>query len=123
MSAFTQALLTPTGATREGRAVYRVVNGFTFDIGYLGSGLAVTVPAGFESDGPSAPSWALRVVDVGAFIRSAIVHDMLRQDLRFTKLDGDAIFLTAMQAEGVTPWQRELIFLAVRLNNSRARAN
>ena len=123
MSAFTQALLTPTGATREGRAVYRVVNGFTFDIGFLGSGLAVTVPAGFESDGPSVPSWALRIVDVGAFIRSAIVHDMLRQDLRFTKLDGDAIFLTAMQAEGVTPWQRELIFLAVRLNNSRARAS
>jgi hypothetical protein len=123
MSEFTRALLEPTGETRGGRAVYRVAEGFTFDIGYLGSGLAVTVPAGFETDGPSVPAWALWIVDVGAFIKSACVHDMLRQDLRFSKLEGDAIFLTAMAAEGVEPWQRELIFLAVRLNNSRARAS
>lgn len=122
MSSFTDALLAPTGQTRNGRAVYRVAQAFRYDIGYLGSGLSVTVPAGFETDGPSVPWWAVKIVDVGAFVRSACVHDRLREDLRFTKLDGDAVFLTAMEAEGVKPWQRELIFLAVRLNGSRNRA-
>ena len=122
MSSFTDAILSPTAATRGGRAVFRVVEPFRYDVGYLGSGLSVTVPAGFETDGPSVPWWAVKIVDVGAFVRSACVHDRLREDLRFTKLDGDAVFLTAMQAEGVKPWQRELIFLAVRLNRSRDRA-
>ncbi|TPG14370.1 DUF1353 domain-containing protein [Sphingomonas oligophenolica] len=122
MSGFTRALLEPTGQTREGRAIYRVAESFAFEIGYKGSGLAITVPAGFETDGPSVPWWALKLIDVGAMIRSAAVHDRLREDLRFSKLEGDAIFLTAMAAEDVTPWQRELVFEAVRLNETRARA-
>ena len=122
MSSFTRALLEPTAATRAGRAVFRVAEPFTFEIGRLGSGFAITVPAGFESDLASVPWWALRLVDVGALARSAVLHDFLRERLAFSKIEGDAIFLTAMAAESVTPWQRELILLAVRLNQSRTRA-
>ncbi len=122
MSGFTRAIFEPTGRTRDGRPVWRAAAAFQFDIGYLGSGLSIEVPAGFQTDGPSIPAFALRVVDAGAMIRSAAVHDRLREDLRFTKLEGDAIFLTAMAAEGVEPWQRELVFAAVRLDRSRARA-
>lgn len=122
MSIFTRALLEATGSTREGRAVFRVVEPFAFEVGRLGSGFAITVPAGFESDLASIPAWALRLVDAGALARSAVLHDFLRERLSFTKLEGDAIFLTAMAAERVKPWQRELVFAAVRLNRSRARA-
>ena len=122
MSSFTRALLEPTGETREGRAVFRVAEPFTFEIGRLGSGLAITVPAGFESDLASVPAWALRLIDAGALARAALLHDYLRERLAFSKIEGDAIFLTAMAADDVKPWQRELVFAAVRLNGSRARA-
>lgn len=122
MSSFTRALLEPTGVTREGRAVFRVVQPFTFEVGRLGSGFAITVPAGFESDLASVPWWALHLIDVGAIARSAVLHDFLRERLVFSKVEGDAIFLTAMAAEGVRLWQRELVFAAVRLNVSRRRS-
>ena len=122
MSSFTRAVFEPTGRTRGGRAVWRCAADFTFDLGYLGSGLSVMVPAGFETDGPSVPFWALPLVKVGCMIRAAAVHDQLREDLRFSLIDCDAIFLTAMKAERVPALQRELAFLAVRLNHSRARA-
>ena len=121
MSSFTRALLEPTGATREGRAVFRVAEPFTFEVGRLGSGFGITVPAGFDTDLASIPAWALRLVDAGALARSAVLHDFMRERLVFAKVDGDAIFYAAMTADGVRPWQRELVFLAVRLNGSRAR--
>ena len=122
MSSFTRALLEPTGETREGRAVFRVAEPFTFEIGRLGSGLAITVPAGFDTDLASIPALALRIVDAGALARSAVLHDFMRERLEFSKLEGDAIFYAAMAADKVKPWQRELVYLAVRLNRSRARA-
>ena len=122
MSSFTRALLEPTGATRAGRAIFRVAEPFTFEIGRVGSGFGITVPAGFESDLASVPWWALHLINVGALARSAVLHDFLRERLAFSKVEGDAIFLTAMAAEDVTLWQREIVLLAVRLNYSRARS-
>jgi hypothetical protein len=122
MSSFTRALLEPTGATRAGRAVFRVAEPFTFEIGRVGSGFGIIVPAGFESDLASVPWWALHLVNVGALARSAVLHDFLREQLAFSKVEGDAIFLTAMAADSVRAWQRELVFAAVRLNQSRARS-
>ena len=119
MSSFTEARFEPTGERRQGRKLYRVVGGFDFDIGYLGSGLRVRVPAGFLTDGPSIPiafRWAL---PTNRMVKASAVHDMLREDRRFSKLEGDAIFLTAMQVEGTPAWLREIAFLAVRLNGSR----
>ena len=122
MSSFTRALLQATGRSRAGRALFRVAAPFTFEVGRLGSGFGITVPAGFESDLASVPAWALRLIDAGALARAALLHDYLRERLAFSKIEGDAIFLTAMAADDVKPWQRELVFAAVRLNGSRARA-
>jgi len=119
MSSFTSARFEPTGKSRNGRAVWRVVDGFRFDIGYLGSGLSVEVPAGFETDLASIPGWAMPFMAPGSMVKSAAVHDRLRADTRFGLIESDAIFLTAMAAEGVTPWRREVAFLAVRSNHNR----
>lgn len=85
MSSFTPALLEPTGATRAGRAVFRVAE------------------------------------PLGALAQSAVLHDFLHERLAFSKVEGDAIFLTAVAAEGLFTARRELVFLAGRLNPSRAR--
>ncbi len=122
VSSFTDATFEPTGERRAGRALYRIVEGMRFDIGFLGSGLSVWVPPGFVTDGPSVPVWLRWALPVGRMIKAAAVHDCLREDLRFSKLEGDAIFLTAMRAERTPVWLRELAFVAVRLNGSRARA-
>lgn len=118
MSSFTRALFEPTGETRGGRAVWRC-EGFRYDIGFLGSGLAVVVEEGFETDGPSVPFWAAPFIPVGAMVKSAAVHDKLRADLRFSQLETDLIFHAAMEAEG-TPWlAREVAAIAVRFNHNR----
>lgn len=122
MSSFTEALAIDTGERRNGRKLFRYPQGFRFDIGYLGSGLSVTVPPGFVTDGPTVPAWLARILPMHTIAKSAAVHDLLREDLRFSKLEGDAVFLTAMAAEGAPAWLRELAFVAVRLNQSRARA-
>lgn len=119
MSSFTRATFEPTGQTRLGRAVYAAAETFWYEIGFLGSGLRVEVAKGDRTDGPSVPFWALPVFPVGRLIKASAVHDKLRADLRFTKLEGDAIFLAAMQAEGAPAWQREVAFLLVRLNRNR----
>lgn len=119
MSIFTQAKLEPTGEYRCGRQLFRVADGFQFDIGYVGSGLSVHVPAGFVTDGPSIPAWIAWLLPTRRMVKSSAVHDLLREDRRFSKLEGDAIFLTAMRAEGTPLWLRELAFLAVRINASR----
>ena len=122
MSTFTRAVFEPLDEYRCGRRLYRIPDGFSFDIGFLGSGLSIVVPAGFVTDGPTIPRWATKLLPVGTMMKSAAIHDCLRENLRFSKPEGDAIFLTAMYAERTPAWLRELAFLAVRFNNSRARA-
>ncbi len=123
MSSFTNAVFEPTGVKRDGRHTFVLAQTFQFDIGYLGSGLTVVVKKGFISDGPSAPKWLLRFIPFETMIKSCAIHDMLREDLRFSKTEGDAIFLTAMCAEGTPAWLREISYLVVRLNGSRKRAH
>ena len=122
MSSFTKADFEYTGQKRGGRKLYRVLDGFVYDIGYLGSGLSISVPAGFVTDGPSMPVWLGFMLPTKRMTKSACIHDMMRQDLRYSKTEGDALFLTAMLVEKTPWWLRELAFIAVRLNNSRLRA-
>lgn len=121
MSAFTEATFSALGETRAGRDLYRV-DGLAFDIGRKGSGLTIRVPDGFVTDGPSIPRWAWAIIPTHRLAKSAALHDYMRERLEFTKLTGDAIFLSAMQAEQTPAWLRWCAFLAVLLNNSRARA-
>ncbi len=120
MSSFTSASFHELGIDRKsGRKLYRTETAFTFDIGYLGSGLTVRVPAGFVTDGASVPRWMYRWRFIRDMLPAAAVHDLMRQDLRYSKLAGDAVFLTALSALGTPPIVRELAFIAVRLNNGR----
>ncbi len=119
MSSFTQALLVTTGKSSLWRPKYKCVGGFKYDIGYLGSGLSVVVADGFESDGPSVPWWCLWFIKLGCMIKSAIIHDALRKDLRFSLVEGNAIFFAAMEAEGTPKWQRWICLLAVSTNKNR----
>lgn len=148
MSSFTDARFEPVldakgkPFKREGRKVYAIRghsgDGMTFHIGYVGSGLSVRVPEGFQTDGPSVPTvksngLLLKVVGVVASVvpqsaidramKSAAVHDYLCEHPRYSRADADAQFWAAMHAEGTPGFWRDLFFKAVTTNNSKARYN
>lgn len=81
---------------------------------------------GYESDGPSGIPPLLRPL-ISPFLATLIaasgVHDALRENTLFSKLDGDCIFLMAMEAAGTPEPIRELAFDLVRGNYSRTRHN
>lgn len=125
MSAFTEArteLFRPGGLFR--RPLVRLLDDLAYDIGYKGSGLTVRARAGFVTDLGSDPTGILDLVGVAPLAaKSFIIHDLLRENTLFSKLASDAIFLMAMEAEGVPDLARELIFAAVRTNAGRRRRN
>lgn len=130
MSTFTAARWEPTGEKDDGRPVYAIRgetgDGFYFYIGFKGSTLWVHVPEGFLTDGPSIPSalrWAIPKSAIQACLKASAVHDLLCEDPRFSRATADAIFLTAMEAEGTPAFWREAFFQAVRTNKSKARRN
>ncbi len=117
MSSFTSPLrLELTDRETKGRAVFRLLDAFTYEIGAEGSGLIVTVPAGTETDFASVPRFFWRLVPpTGKHGKAAVLHDYLYQKQSgFTKLLADAIFLEAMTVLGVPWWRRWSMFLAVR---------
>ncbi|RYF04039.1 MAG: DUF1353 domain-containing protein [Oxalobacteraceae bacterium] len=122
MSSFTNAVFEVTEETRYGKPLYRIVGGFRYYIGHVGSSTYIDVPDGFLTDGPSMPAWLAKIIPAQTLVKSSAVHDYLRENLRYSKPEGDAIFLTAMYAEGTPAWLRELAFIAVRLDNHRLRA-
>ena len=121
MSSFTEATFLEVAPKHPRRRAFRAVGGFRFYVGFVGSTLWVDVPDGHVFD-ISADDWLLRLLPTGwvqTLRGPAAVHDLLRQDLRYAKLDGDAVFLTAMGAAG-TPWPlRALAFVLARFNRSR----
>lgn len=132
MSSFTEAkferVLDAEGrhVKRNGRHLWRVVAAFYWELGYLGSGNRITVPKGFITDGPSIPavvSWLVpRSVKERAML-SACVHDMLREDQRYSLKDTNEIFRMCMIAEGTPAIWREVFYHAVKLNKSRTKHN
>ncbi len=126
MSAFTEARFEPTGDRVNGRPIFRAVGGFRFYVGYVGSSLHVDVPDGFLTDGPSAPKWALRLLPQSwahSLVKPSCVHDLLREDPRFDKFDGDVQFLCAMKAAGVPAPLMWVAFIVVLFNKSRGQRN
>lgn len=108
----------------KGRPLYRLAADLTLHIGYEGSGLSLTARKGFETDLGSDPTGVLDMVGIApAAARAFVIHDLLCENALFTRLEADAIFLIAMEADGVPEAWRELIFAAVRTNKSRARHN
>lgn len=117
MSSFTDPLLVEVEqGERAGRGLARLIKPFTYEVGFLGSGVLIVVPAGFETDFASVPRWAMPFIPImGKAAKAAVVHDFLCENRgSLAKARIDAIFLEAMEVLGVSWLRRTLMFLAVR---------
>ena len=117
MSSFTEDLLVKVLAEeRNGQGLFEVAQPFTFDIGFLGSGETVLVPAGFVTDFASIPRFARSLFPTsGKVAKAALLHDymLLLNDPRAA----DA-FAEALKVAGVGKVRRWLMVAAVRLWNA-----
>lgn len=75
----------------------------------------IAVPAGFTTDLASVPRlfWAI-IPPFGKYDGAAIVHDYLYSTQIYTRAKSDGILLEAMKAEGVSAFERWVIYSAVR---------
>jgi hypothetical protein len=96
----------------------------TYEVGDLGSGLTITVPAGYITDGASIPRllWIF-LPSWGKYSRAAVVHDFLCTLLDRgvphpcapTRRDADMIFFEAMGVCQVSLPVRVLLWIGVRI--------
>lgn len=120
VSQFTTPLeLTPVPAL----GVWVTARALKFDVGFLGSGVTIIVPEGFETDLASVPGWLwwLFPRDDPQYAAAAVLHDWLyrwKHPASFEKFDrrtADAIFLEAMVVLGVDFWRAFAMFVGVRI--------
>lgn len=81
---------------RNGRPLFRVLEPFVYDIGFLGSGVTIEVELGFETDFASIP----RVVDrlfglnpTGRHNKASVIHDKLYKDPELAAIIAERIFI------------------------------
>jgi hypothetical protein len=113
MSSFTKALV--VSPLENGRN-WRLVEPFVYEIGSLGSGDEISVPAGFETDFTSVPRplWWL-IPPWGRYGKAAILHDWLYVSKPCDREKADRVFLEAMTVLAVPRWKRTAMYWAVRL--------
>lgn len=114
MSSFTADLLVKVLAEeRDGEGLFEVAEPFTFDIGFLGSGETVTVPAGFQTDFCTIPWFARWLFPIsGKAAKAALLHDWM---LKLGDRRAATAFSDALRAAGIKPWRRWIMVAAVRL--------
>ncbi|MEJ6008673.1 DUF1353 domain-containing protein [Novosphingobium aquae] len=114
MSSFTaQLILVAEPEERGGRGVFRVHQAFTYEVGHLGSGDVVTVPAGFRTDLCSIPAIARPFVPIaGRMAKPGLIHDWL---LEIGDPRAHDIFDEALGVAGVPRFTRTAMVLAVCL--------
>jgi hypothetical protein len=115
MDCFPDKLYFEDAGLRGTSRLFQLVSSFR----YVSSYGTVTVPAGFITDGASIPQvfWSI-LSPFGGYFSAAVVHDFLYSpfnDTRFTRQQADLIFKEAMFNIGVSWYQREIIFRAVRV--------
>lgn len=108
--------------------LWAILQPLIWEVGALGSGVFITVPVGFISDGASIP-WPLSIVlhRWGRWRRAACLHDWLYELLKagtpdpnaLTRAQADEIFRQALYASGVSHVLTFLFFTAVRIFGSR----
>src|SRR3990167_515478 len=118
MSAFTGPL-TITQLATDAR-LWRLETPLIYEVGVLGSGDVITIPAGFTTDGTSVPRvlWAL-LPTWGTYSRAAALHDFLCAALRAgrphplaqTWKRAAQIFYEAMVVEGTGQVIRFALYL------------
>ena len=111
-------VLTPDPAGRG----YRTTAAFSFDIGFKGSALTITVPAGFQTDLATVPRflWWLFPPHDPHCAAAAVLHDYLYswrspEGEAFDRATADGILLEAMRILGVPEWRAIAMFIAVRM--------
>lgn len=122
MSSFTEEILLSELASNW--RLWRIERDFTYDVGALGSGRRIVVPAGFLTDGASVPKIFWSVLPCwGTYSRAAIVHDYLCWRLHQgaphaeapTRRAADAVFYEAMLVAGTGPLTARILWAGVRV--------
>ncbi len=116
MSSFTAPLILEALASeRGGRGEFRVYLPFSYDVGFLGSGDTITVPAGFDTDLASIPWYARAFIPIsGRMAKPALLHDWL---LICGDRRAHEIFNEALQVAGVGALTRRIVVAAAKLKN------
>ncbi len=104
---------------RVGRRQWKTLRPITYTVGKLGSTWAITIPAGFETDGASVPRllWVFFPPFGGDYDEAAVLHDYLYRTwfMCLERVVADAILIEAMKVCGTSAVARWSIFLGVRL--------
>ena len=117
MSSFTSPLIVKVLDNHK----FELFRPFTFHIDSKHSSRMIKVPKGFITDFASIPKqfWSL-IPPYGKHTKAAVVHDYLYKNHSTTRKEADQIFLKAMEALGVNPIKRGLMFNAVRAFGGKA---
>lgn len=122
MSSFTAPLRVEiTQAKRRGRTLADLLEGFSYEVGQLGSGDVIIVPARFQTDFVSIPRlfWVYEN-PLGDAAKAAVLHDWLYATAARPRREADAIFLEAMGVLGVDFLKRHALYCAVRVFGRRS---
>lgn len=121
LSSFVEPLeYEPTGTFRNGRREYRLLTAFVYEVGAIGSGLSVSVPAGFVTDFASVPyGFRWLVKPEGKYSQACALHDYLYLKGVVSRWMCDRILYEAMQPLHVNVVIRIIIYYAVRLGGWR----
>ena len=114
MSSFTKPLdVRIMDKTRDGLGLFELLTSFVYEVGDLGSGVTVCVPAGFVTDLATIPRWARPfLMQAGPSGKAAVLHDFLvgTNDERATD-----IFDEALEVAGVNSFARWCMVTAIRI--------
>lgn len=122
MSSFTAELhVMVTQRRRRGRCLAVLLTPFVYEVGALGSGERIEVPAGFETDFTSTPRWAWWLEPpLGPAGKASVLHDWLYETQARPRAEADRVFAEALAVLQVPRWKRALLWAAVRLGGWRA---
>lgn len=118
MSSFTTPLIVEA---QDDGCTWKLIQPFEYEIGVLGSGAKILVPAGFVTDFASVPQIFWNILPPwGQYGKAAVLHDFLYKTQPVTRALCDSIFLEAMYSLSVPYWKRIAIYLGVRLGGMKA---
>lgn len=112
MSSFTDPLRVEVlDQEHNGEGLFRVLDPFTYEVGVLGSGDEITVPAGFVTDLASIPRVARWLIPIaGRSAKAAVLHDWL---LHLLDRRATSVFNEALIVAGTPTWRRWVMVAAV----------
>lgn len=113
MSSFTTPL--DLRANDDG-CTFTVLKEFNYEIGALGSGRLIKVPAGLKTDFASVPQIFWNILPPwGKYGKAAVLHDWLYANQEFTRSFCDDILFESMVALGCGWWVSHTIWSGVRI--------